>query len=99
MSDFGVEDGGAWTIPDYFPIGERELGMPGGREISGELDEYLNSKGIRDLFTELGEMLLHKCPDNPIHAIITHLHQHYPDQCHNPVYLTAVPFGDEIARA
>jgi hypothetical protein len=99
MDEFHLEDAHDWTVPPDFPIGQREFEMPGGREIAQELDEYLDSKGIRHLFVELAEMLLHTTPVNPIQAIISHFHQNYPDLCENPTYLAAAAFGDECIRA
>lgn len=91
-----ADDG--WTLPGDFPLGPHELEMPGGRALARELDDYLDSKGVRSLMTELGEMLLHTVPANPVRAIIAHLHQNYPDLVEDPTYLAAAAFGDESAR-
>ena len=49
-----------------FKLHPVDLELPTSREIVRNLDEYLNKKGVRLLFTEMAEMLLQRCPANPV---------------------------------
>jgi hypothetical protein len=49
-----------------FGLTEDDLGAPGARRVVDDLDNYLESKGVRMLFTELAEVLLQSCPSNPV---------------------------------
>ncbi len=42
------------------------LDLPGAPDIVKQLDAYLDAKGVRRLFVELGEMLLQSTPANPV---------------------------------
>ena len=48
-------------------------------EVQAELQEYLNSKNINNLFLLLVEALLTEKPDNPISFVIEYLQKKYPD--------------------
>jgi hypothetical protein len=42
------------------------MDLPGAPDIVKQLDAYLDAKGVRHLFVELGEMLLQRTPANPV---------------------------------
>ena len=58
-------------------------------EVQAELQEYLNSKNINNLFIQLVELMLIEKPDNPIAFIIEYLQKKYPDQAAE-VYVKAM---------
>jgi hypothetical protein len=45
---------------------ESHMDLPGAPDIVKQLDAYLDAKGVRHLFVELGEMLLQRTPANPV---------------------------------
>ena len=49
-----------------FALADADLAVPGSRSVIRNLDAYLESKGVRSLFTEIAEMLLMRCPSNPV---------------------------------
>ena len=55
-----------------------------GSDVSAELSDYLEQKGVNVLFLELVEYLLAEKPSNPVQFILTHLVKHYPDLCQIP---------------
>ena len=48
---------------------ESHMDLPGAPDIVKQLDAYLDAKGVRHLFVELGEMLLQRTPANPVIAV------------------------------
>jgi len=56
------------------------MGDKQASEVQAELQEYLNSKNINNLFIQVVEHLLIEKPDNPIAFIIEYLQKKYPDQ-------------------
>lgn len=55
-----------------------------GSDVSAELSDYLEQKGVNALFLELVEYLLAEKPSNPVQFILSHLVKHYPDMCQIP---------------
>jgi len=49
-------------------------------DVQAELQEYLNSKNINNLFIQIVESLLIEKPDNPIGFIVEYLQKKYPEQ-------------------
>jgi len=49
-------------------------------DVQAELQEYLNSKNINNLFIQIVESLLIEKPDNPIAFIVEYLQKKYPEQ-------------------
>lgn len=78
----------ASVLPGRLPCGRSEHGSAGmsgpGSDVSGELSDYLEQKGINVLFLELVEYMLADKPANPVQYILTHLVSHYPDMCQIP---------------
>lgn len=55
-----------------------------GSDVSAELSDYLEQKGVNALFLELVEYLLAEKPSNPVQFFLSHLVKHYPDMCQIP---------------
>lgn len=55
-----------------------------GSDVSAELGDYLEQKGVNALFLELVEYLLAERPSNPVQFVLSHLVTHYPDMCQIP---------------
>lgn len=54
--------------------------MDGGPDVQAELQEYLASKNINNLFVKVVEAILLNKPENPVQFIVDFLGQQYPDQ-------------------
>ena len=53
---------------------------PSHAQHQAELNDYLQSKNINQLFIQIVESLLIEKPDNPIGFIVQFLQKKYPDQ-------------------
>ena len=66
QNSFGFEQRKRHLLMSDFGLSSSELSLPTSRDIVRNLDEYLDKKGVRSLFSEIAEMLLQRCPPNPV---------------------------------
>jgi len=64
-------------------------------DVQAELQEYLNSKNINNLFIQIVESLLIEKPDNPIGFIVEYLQKKYPEQAN----VGATKSGSDIPKS